>query len=260
MTSLITTDLVRLGADWGSDKHDVIRALAGVVDDAGRATSKDQLIEDAFARESTSATGLPGGIAIPHCRTAGVEVPTLAFARLEPPVDFGAKDGPADLAFLIAAPAGGDADHLTILTKLARALVKPAFTDALRSAESVEEVVEVVTHELGEPAPAAAPASGAPSGAATPGGGETTAPTQAAGADATAASAAGVATASPADPAPSRRWSRSPPARPASPTPTWPPRRSRPPPSAPESTSRSRPRARWVPRRCRTTRSPAPAR
>ena len=127
-------------------------------------------------------------------------MPTLAFARLDPPVDFGAKDGPADLAFLIAAPAGGDADHLTILTKLARALVKPAFTDALRSAESVEEVVDVVTHELGEPAPAAAPASGAPSGAATPGGGETTTPTQAAGADAPAAATAGVATAAPTDP------------------------------------------------------------
>ena len=157
MTDLITTDLVRLGADWGSDKHDVIRALAAVVDDAGRASDKDQLIEDAFARESTSATGLPGGIAIPHCRTTGVETPTLAFARLEPPVDFGAKDGPADLAFLIAAPAGGDADHLTILTKLARALVKPAFTDALRSAESVEEVVDLITHEIGEPAPGAKP-------------------------------------------------------------------------------------------------------
>jgi PTS system fructose-specific IIC component len=185
MTALITTDLVRLGADWGADKHDVIRALAGVVDDAGRATSKDQLIEDAFARESTSATGLPGGIAIPHCRTTGVDVPTLAFARLEPPVDFGAKDGPADLAFLIAAPAGGDADHLTILTKLARALVKPAFTDSLRAAESDEEVVDLVAHELGEPAPApkhaAAPASGAPSGAAVPGGGETTEPAHAAG-------------------------------------------------------------------------------
>lgn len=166
MTALITTELVRLGADWGSDKHDVIRALAGVVDDAGRATSRDQLVEDAFARESTSATGLPGGIAIPHCRTTGVEVPTLAFARLEPPVDFGAKDGPADLAFLIAAPAGGDADHLTILTKLARALVKPAFTDALRAAGSDEEVVDLVTHELGEPAPGASkPAS---AGAAAP--------------------------------------------------------------------------------------------
>ncbi len=169
MTDLITTDLVRLGASWGSDKHDVIRALAAVVDDAGRASDKDQIIEDAFARESTSATGLPGGIAIPHCRTTGVETATLAFARLEPPVDFGAKDGPADLAFLITAPAGGDADHLTILTKLARALVKPAFTDALRSAETVEEVVDLITHEIGEPAPGAkpaVPASGAPSGTA----------------------------------------------------------------------------------------------
>lgn len=170
MTDLITTDLVRLGAGWGADKHDVIRAMAGVVGDAGRATSVDQLAEDAFAREATSATGLPGGIAIPHCRTTGVDTPTLAFARLDPPVDFGAKDGPADIAFLIAAPAGGDADHLTILTKLARALVKPAFTDALRAAETDEEVVDLVTHELGEPAPARpAPASGAPSGAAVPG-------------------------------------------------------------------------------------------
>ena len=199
MTTLITTDLVRLGADWGSDKHDVIRALAGVVDDAGRATSRDQLVEDAFARESTSATGLPGGIAIPHCRTTGVEVPTLAFARLDPPVDFGAKDGPADLAFLIAAPAGGDADHLTILTKLARALVKPAFTDALRAAESDEEVVDVVTHELGEPAPAprtAATAAGATTGAAVAAGGQTGTSGPAATTTASAATATAPATTS----------------------------------------------------------------
>src|SRR5918995_4532617 len=170
MAQMITEDLVRLDADLGTDKHDVIRALARIVDDAGRATDADQLAEDALAREATAATGLNGGIAIPHCRSTGVETPTLAFARLTPGVEFGAKDGPADLAFLIAAPAGGDADHLTILTKLARALVKPAFTDALRAAESVEEVVEVVTHELGEPAPTAAPAAApaASAGASAP--------------------------------------------------------------------------------------------
>ena len=149
MTALITTDLVTLGADWGSDKHDVIRGLAAVVDSAGRAINRDQLIEDAFAREATSATGLPGGIAIPHCRTSGVEVATLAFARLDPKVEFGARDGGADLAFLIAAPAGGDADHLTILTKLARAVVKPAFTNELRAAETAQDVVDLVAAELG---------------------------------------------------------------------------------------------------------------
>ena len=150
MTELITTDLVTLGADWGADKHDVIRALAAVVDAAGRATDRDQLIEDAFARESTSATGLPGGIAIPHCRTTGVEVPTLAFARLSPGVDFGAKDGAADLAFLIAAPAGGDASHLKLLAKLARALVKKEFTDSLRAATTPAEVVQLVSGVVGD--------------------------------------------------------------------------------------------------------------
>jgi PTS system fructose-specific IIC component len=157
MSDLINPALVRLDADLGSDKHEVIRALAAVVDDAGRATDVDQLVEDAFAREAKSATGLPGGIAIPHCRTTGVSEPVLAFARLEPKVDFGAKDGPADLVFLIAAPAGGDNTHLQLLTKLARALVKPAFTDALRAAATPEEVAALVTEVVsGAPADKAA--------------------------------------------------------------------------------------------------------
>ena len=136
MSELITTELVVLDHDLGADKLAVIRSLAEVVGSAGRASDVEQLVHDAEAREATSPTGLPGGIAIPHCRTTGVAVPTVAFARLSPPVDFGAKDGPADLAFLIAAPAGGDSTHLELLTKLARALVKPTFTAALRAAET----------------------------------------------------------------------------------------------------------------------------
>lgn len=169
MTDLINAGLVRLDAELGADKHDVIRALARIVGDSGRATDVEQLVEDAFAREATSATGLPGGIAIPHCRTAGVAEPVLAFARLEPKVDFGAKDGPADIVFLIAAPAGGDNTHLQLLTKLARALVKPAFTDALRAAATPVEVAELVTDVVGAAPPAAAvPAAAAAAPAAAP--------------------------------------------------------------------------------------------
>ncbi len=171
MAPVITTDLVRVDVELGADKQDVIRALASLVSAAGRATDEAQLVADAFAREETSATGLKGGIAIPHCRTTGVDEPTIAFARLSRPVDFGAKDGPADLVFLIAAPAGGDATHLQLLTKLARALVKKEFTDALRSAGSAEEIAALV-QDIVEPAteavpvPAAAPASA--TAAATP--------------------------------------------------------------------------------------------
>ena len=155
MTELIDRDLVRLDAQLGMDKHEVIRALAELVGGAGRSQDVGQLVEDALAREETSATGLPGGIALPHCRTTGVTEPTLAFARLSLPVDFGAKDGRADLAFLIAAPAGGDATHLQLLTKLARSLVKSEFTNALRAAQTPDEVVALVSEALGDQ-PAAA--------------------------------------------------------------------------------------------------------
>src|ERR687894_821231 len=165
MPDLITPDLVALDADLGSDKTTVVRRLAGLVAGTGRATGADGLADDALAREAQAATGLPGGIAIPHCRSAAVTEASLAFARLDPKVDFGAPDGPADLAFLIAAPAHGDADHLTLLTALARALVRPEFVASLRAAATPAEIVALV-QEVVPPAEAPAAASAAPAPAA----------------------------------------------------------------------------------------------
>ncbi|MCW2582248.1 MAG: system, fructose subfamily, subunit, partial [Klenkia sp.] len=167
MSALITTELVALDAGpsdvGGSDKTAVIRTLAGRVAGAGRATSADGLFDDAMDRESKVATGLPGGIAIPHCRSAAVTEASLAFARLTPAVDFGALDGPADLVFLIAAPAEGDADHLTLLTALARALVRPEFVASLRAASTEAEIVTLVQDVV---APAEAPAAAGATAAA----------------------------------------------------------------------------------------------
>ncbi len=154
-TPLITPELVRLDADLGSRKEDVIASLAAIVAGTGRATSPEGLQRDAMAREAQSATGRPGGIAIPPCRSEAVTTATLAFARLSPTVDFGAPDGGADLAFLIAAPASGGQEHLKLLTALARALVKPAFTAALRAAKTDQEIVDLVT-DVVTPKPKAA--------------------------------------------------------------------------------------------------------
>ncbi len=166
MSSLITADLVSLDTALGEDAETVITALAQKVADAGRATDASQLVTDALAREAQSATGLPGGIAIPHCRSAAVTEPTLAFARLVPGADFGASDAPADLVFLIAAPEGGGQEHLKLLSSLARALVRPDFTAALRSAPDADAIVALV-EDVVSPAPAAAPAA-EPAPAAAP--------------------------------------------------------------------------------------------
>ncbi|WP_255771474.1 PTS fructose transporter subunit IIABC [Pseudarthrobacter sulfonivorans] len=160
MTQLITTELVELDQNLGTSPEDVIRYLASKVAATGRASEVEGLFADAFAREQKTATGIPGGIAIPHCRSAAVVEPTLAMARLNPKVDFGAKDGPADLVFFIAAPDGADQEHLKLLSKLARSLIKKDFTAALRAASSREEIVSLVDGALADkPAAHAAPAA-----------------------------------------------------------------------------------------------------
>ena len=172
MSDLITADLVLLDENLGETRFDVIAKLAQAVVNAGRATDFEQLYAAAEARESKTDTGIPGGIAIPHCRSAAVTEPTLAMARPNPAVSFGAKDGPADLIFFIAAPDGADQAHLKLLSTLARSLMKKSFTASLREASSAEEIVELVNGALGvgekkaeakpaEAAPAAAPATSA---------------------------------------------------------------------------------------------------
>ncbi len=146
---LISVQLVGLDEDLGATSSDVIRVLAGRVAATGRAADGAALAEDAIAREASVGTGVPGGIAIPHARSASVSEPTLAFSRLARKVPFGAPDGDADIVFMIAVPEGADKDHLTVLSTLARALIREDFTAALRAAATPQEIVDLVQREVG---------------------------------------------------------------------------------------------------------------
>ncbi|WP_420169597.1 PTS fructose transporter subunit IIABC [Streptomyces violaceoruber] len=132
MSELITADLVDLDLS-ATTKDAAARSLAERMVAAHRVTDLDGFLADVAAREAQMPTGLDGGIGIPHCRSEHVSAPTLAFGRSAVGIDFGAADGPADLIFLIAAPAGADDDHLTILSGLARRLMDAEFTAALRA-------------------------------------------------------------------------------------------------------------------------------
>ncbi|GHE70799.1 PTS lactose transporter subunit IIC [Streptomyces spiralis] len=200
MSEMITADLVDL--DLSADtKEAAARALAERMVARGRVTDLEGFLADVAAREAQMPTGLDGGIGIPHCRSSHVTEPTLAFGRSAAGIDFGAPDGPADLIFLIAAPAGADDAHLTILSSLARQLMNAEFTGALRSAGDAATAAALIR---GDETPAEAAArsesaqvsadtsgtsedSAAASGAASPGAAAgTTAPAASAAPDAAA--------------------------------------------------------------------------
>lgn len=158
---LIIPQLVSLDEPLGTEKNQVITALAAKIAASGRATEAG-LINDLMAREAQSVTGMPGGIAIPHCRSEAVTVGSLAFARLKEPVDFGAKDGPADLVFMIAAAEGQGQAHLKLLQKLARKLVDKEFLAGLRSVESAQQAAQIIMEVVSPSAAPTAPAVSTP--------------------------------------------------------------------------------------------------
>ncbi|WP_433450925.1 PTS fructose transporter subunit IIABC [Streptomyces sp. CA-142005] len=208
MSDMITADLVDL--DLSADtKEAAARALAERMVAQGRVTDLEGFLADVAAREAQMPTGLDGGIGIPHCRSAHVTEPSLAFGRSAAGIDFGAADGPADLIFLIAAPAGADDAHLTILSSLARQLMNTEFTDALRAVTDTQTAAALIrgdeTPSTGGANPAAGAAQGAV-GAAGAGGAleDTAAASVAASADAaagTTAQAPGASTPAQATPA-----------------------------------------------------------
>ncbi len=175
--STITPQLVSLDEDLGPDSRSVLRALSARFVAQGRATDADALFAAAWKREEQDATGLPGGIAIPHAKSAVVSQASLAFARLKPGVDFGAEDEPSDIVFMIAAPDTAAEEHLAVLSTLARNLMDEDFLAALRAADDADEVVGIVRRAIGEetqgdavaaPSTGAAPDVAAPAADATP--------------------------------------------------------------------------------------------
>lgn len=105
-----------------------------------KATSKKQLLQELshrmapiagvdarsllaalLERERLGTTGAGRGIAIPHCRLAGLPKIVGGLARLETPVDFESIDGePVDLVYVIAAPENEGTEHLRALARVSR--------------------------------------------------------------------------------------------------------------------------------------------
>jgi PTS system fructose-specific IIA component len=144
----LTTEALTIVGLTAPNKQDATRQLAEKLLADGRLTDIEGFLEDVRAREEQMATGLPGGIGIPHARSAHVTTPSVAVATSIDGVDFGAHDGPAHLIFLIAAPDGADDQHLHILAALARKLVHEDFRQALRSATTGEEIASIITREV----------------------------------------------------------------------------------------------------------------
>jgi nitrogen PTS system EIIA component len=130
-------------ARWQGRKQ-VLTEMAAVMSQA-LGLDRREVYEAVMERERLGSTGVGEGVAIPHARIEGLQRPVGGFARLLEPADFEAIDErPADLVFMLLAPAEAGADHLRALAKAARLFRQENIRSALRKAHSAEAMLAIL--------------------------------------------------------------------------------------------------------------------
>jgi PTS system nitrogen regulatory IIA component len=105
------------------------------------ALTQDSVFDALLQRERLGSTGLGKGIALPHARMSQVAKAVGAFVQVSEGVDFDAVDNqPVDLAFAMLVPEEATDEHLKLLAQLAKMFSDTTFCNALREAETTEEL------------------------------------------------------------------------------------------------------------------------
>lgn len=146
LRDILTEDLIDTHvevADW----EEAVRAV-------GRLMVRKGAIEERYidgmirtAKELGPYIVIAPGIAIPHSRPEdGVLRNCMAFITLKTPIEFGNKDN--DPVWLVIAFGAVDKDqHIATLADLARILEQPDKIQALQSATSVREFMDIMLNE-----------------------------------------------------------------------------------------------------------------
>lgn len=125
----------------GTDKVSVLQAVVDVMH-LPEEVDRQFLHQVLLARESLGSTGLGNGIAVPHVRNPivmHIPRPMITLCFLDHPIDFAAMDGkPVHTLFTIVSPT--IKAHLHLLSRLALALRRPEFAQAIAEQRSREAI------------------------------------------------------------------------------------------------------------------------
>ena len=139
------------GEDARSVLEEISTGIASALPGVGSAA---ELARGFAEREALGSTGLGGGLAVPHCKLAGVGRARVAVGIHGRGIDFGAPDGAPVRVFLaLISPPSSPAAHLALLAAIARWAKVPGRVDELARAGGKREILTIVE-------PVVAPATG----------------------------------------------------------------------------------------------------
>src|SRR5438270_6374724 len=129
-----------------STRASVLKELVALAEQTWQVYDPTAILDAIRQREEMASTALPSGVAIPHPRRPlpnALGEAVMAYGRTASGIPFGAPGGGlTDIFFLVCCR--DDRTHLKVLARLSRLLLRPGFTDTLRSAETPSETWQVI--------------------------------------------------------------------------------------------------------------------
>ena len=145
ISQLLSLDRVLIGVDVSSKKR-LLEQLSELLVMGDNNLDADQVFNSLLARERLGGTGLGHGVALPHGRLQGLQDTLAVFIHSGRGVDFDAPDQQrVDLIFALAVPEQAADEHLDLLAQLAGLCRDPEQREALRAAQSSDEVIAVIS-------------------------------------------------------------------------------------------------------------------
>jgi len=130
------------------DKPGVLRELVRILKDAGEINDFDAVLKAVQDRENKQSTGLEGGVAVPHCKSAAVSSLKLAIGIAPQGIDFDSIDRqPSTLFFLLVAAPNQVGPHVEALAEIAKLVRSKPFCRAMLAAKNAQELVELMKGE-----------------------------------------------------------------------------------------------------------------
>ena len=144
IAALLSKDNIFIGPEIKSKKR-LLEFIANQSTSALEEYTKNKLYCNLLDRERLGSTGLGRGFAVPHARIADLDEAFGVFIKLNQAIKFEAPDNlPVDLVFAIVIPEQATDQHLQILSALAKIFSQPEVCEAIRQAESREEIINFI--------------------------------------------------------------------------------------------------------------------
>ena len=131
---------------FGLEAENAENAIAVASRELSRAAKLDatQVERALLERESLGSTSVGNGFAIPHCKLSNLDEIVVALARFDVGVEFGDTKNlvPVSFFFVVISPPDQPAEHLQVLSQIARILKNDDLRQVLLQATDVGKVID----------------------------------------------------------------------------------------------------------------------